>query len=138
MGKEYEENRERMEIEKGIYIKGNVPSSKNSKQWTGKALISSKTVSKYKSLYEYQYMALKSKFRAKLSRRIDLKKPYKVGFYFIRDSKRRFDYINICQLPCDLMVKYGWIDDDNADEIIPVFLGYEVNKEHAGVIISLL
>ena len=31
-----------------IFISGNVPSSKNSKRWTGKRLINSETVMKYK------------------------------------------------------------------------------------------
>jgi hypothetical protein len=35
------------------------------------------------------------------------------------------------------MVEYGWIPDDNADEIIPVFEGYEVNTEKQGVFIDL-
>lgn len=65
-------------------------------------------------------------------------KPFKIGFYFIRDSKRRFDYVNICQLPLDLMVKYNWIKDDNMQEVIPFFLGYEIDKERAGVIIKVL
>lgn len=42
------------------------------------------------------------------------------------------------QLPQDLMVKYKWLDDDNADYIIPVGIGYEVNKAKAGLIITIL
>ena len=91
-----------------IFISGNVPSSKNSKQWTGKEMIKGK------------------------------EKPYKVGFYFIRDSKRKFDYINAAQLPLDLMQDYDWIEDDDSSNIIPVFLGYEVDKRNAGVRIEIL
>ena len=36
------------------------------------------------------------------------------------------------------MVKYGWITDDNADIIIPVFEQYEYNKENPGVYINIL
>ena len=64
--------------------------------------------------------------------------PYSVGMYFIRDSKRRFDYNNISQIVTDLMAKHDWIEDDNADCIIPVFLGYEVDKKNAGVEITVL
>lgn len=64
--------------------------------------------------------------------------PLKIGFYFIRDSKRRFDYINVCQKVADMMVDAGWIEDDDADHFNPVFLGYEVNKHEPGVRISLL
>ena len=63
---------------------------------------------------------------------------YKIGFYFIRDSKRKFDYINAAQLPLDLMQDYDWIDDDDANNVIPVFLGYEVDKKNPGVRIKIL
>ena len=36
------------------------------------------------------------------------------------------------------MVKAGMIDDDNCNEIIPVFMGYEVDKKNAGVRITVL
>lgn len=120
-----------------IYIKGNVPSSKNSKQWTGKMLINSKTVRNYINNYGYQWYSLENieLFKNMIKNRI---KPYKIGFYFIRDTARKFDYINAAQLPCDLMVKAGMIEDDNCNEIIPIFLGYEVDKKNAGVKISIL
>lgn len=120
-----------------IFIAGNVPSSKNSKQWTGKYLISSKTVSRYISKFAYQFSSLenKKKFKEMIK---DKKKPYKVGFYFIRDSQRKFDYINIAQIIQDLMVEHEWIEDDNCTELIPVFLGYEINKENPGVKIEII
>lgn len=118
-----------------IFIPGNVPSSKNSKQWTGKMLISSKTVRNYIKEHEKEWALYKNDFLKLVKNK---PKPYKVTFYFIRDTKRKFDYINACQLPCDLMVKLGWIDDDNCDEIIPVFKGYEVNKNNPGVRIEVL
>lgn len=68
----------------------------------------------------------------------DKKKPYYIGFYFIRNSKRKFDYNNLTQLPQDLMVKYKWLEDDNADYIVPIGLGYTVNKAKAGLIITVL
>lgn len=120
-----------------IYIKGNVPSSKNSKQWTGKMLINSKTVRNYINNYGYQWYSLENieLFKNMIKNRV---KPYKIGFYFIRDTARKFDYINAAQLPCDLMIKAGMIEDDNCNEIIPIFLGYEVDKKNAGVKISIL
>lgn len=120
-----------------IFISGNVPSSKNSKQWTGRCLINSKTVQKYLKLYAYQFQLPKNRntFKKMLKGK---EKPYRIGFYFVRDSKRRFDYINAAQLPCDLMTQHNWIDDDNANEIIPVFLGHEVDKNNPGVRIEVL
>jgi hypothetical protein ilyop_2060 len=123
--------------EEFIYIRGNVPSSKNSRQWTGRTLIMSETVRKYNKNYSYQYDDPENiqKFKKMVEHEI---KPFKIGFYFIRDSRRRFDYVNIAQYPLDLMVKHGWIDDDNCNEIIPVFLGYRVQKEKAGMVIKII
>lgn len=120
-----------------IFIFGNVPSSKNSKQWTGKCLMSSKTVKKYIDKFSYQFNSLenKKKFKEMIK---DKEKPYKIGFYFIRDSQRKFDYINIAQIIQDLMVNYEWIEDDNCTELVPVFLGYKVDKENPGVKIEVL
>ena len=124
-----------------IFIKGNVPSSKNGKQIfknqkTGKMFItSSKTVKAYLSNFEYQYDVFVKEFKEQLKSKA---KPYKIGFYFVRDSRRRFDYININQIVQDLMVQHGWIDDDNCEELIPVFLGYEIDKNNPGVRIEVL
>ena len=61
--------------------------------------------------------------------------PYKVGLFFVRDSKRRFDYINACQIVADMMVDEGWIDDDDSSNFVPIFLGYSVDKKNPGVYI---
>ena len=118
-----------------IYIPFNVPSSKNSKQWTGKYLINSKTTREYIKNTKKFYQEEKDKF-LKLTK--GLEKPYTVSFYFIRDSKRKFDYINPAQTVQDLMVKNEWIEDDDIHNLIPHFTGYVVDKEKAGVIIKVL
>lgn len=120
---------------KSIFIKGNVPSSKNSKRWTGKMLINSKTVMRYKKNTCDEWWSNCLKFKEMIQ---DKSKPYKIGFYFIRDSKRKFDYINAAQLPLDLMQEFDWIEDDNMENVIPVFLGYEVDKENPGIRIEIL
>ncbi|WP_319372188.1 hypothetical protein [uncultured Ilyobacter sp.] len=117
-----------------IFISGNVPSSKNSKQWTGKFLVMSDTCKRYIKTSEAEYVIKRNKFLKALQGK---EKPYKIGFYFIRDSKRKFDYINAAQLPLDLMQKYGWLEDDDCHNVIPVFLGHEVDKEKAGMYIIL-
>jgi hypothetical protein len=138
-----------------LFISGNVPSLKNSKTFTGKFLVSSKSVKNYLTKIGIKSYSVRKKevvgFKNKVSyfdehnlkhffniMLEDKQKPYKIGLYFNRDSKRKFDYVNICQIVLDLMVAHDWIDDDNADEVIPVFLGYEVNKDKPGVIISVL
>ena len=65
-------------------------------------------------------------------------KPYRISFKFVRKSKHKFDYINPAQTIQDQMVKYGWIDDDNADEMLPIFVKFEYSKEEPGVYIYVL
>jgi len=36
------------------------------------------------------------------------------------------------------MVKYGWISDDNADEILTIFVKFEYDKDCPGVYINVL
>ena len=109
-----------------IFIPGNVPSSKNSRPIYGKYLGKSKAWTKWSKESEAPMCIFKDIF---LSVTEDLEKPYKIGFKFVRKSRHKFDYINPAQTIQDAMVKHGWIDDDNADEILPVFLPYEYNKE---------
>ena len=48
------------------WIPGNVPSSKNGKRWTGKYLISSKTVMKYRKDTTKIYKKLDASFKKEL------------------------------------------------------------------------
>ena len=50
-----------------------------------------------------------------------MSKPLQVGFFFINSTKHEFDLINKTQTIQDLMVVHGWIDDDNADNLIPYY-----------------
>ena len=123
-----------------IFISGNTPSSKNSKQFvtlkTGKTLlINSKTVQKYLKESKADWLINKNEFLKMLKGK---EKPYKVELFFIRDSKRRFDYINAAQIIFDLMQEYGYIEDDDSTNVIPVFKGFEVDKGRAGVEIEVL
>ena len=79
-----------------------------------------------------------SKFAESLTSFLGKIKPYKISFRFIRGSRHKFDYINAVQLPLDLFVKYGILEDDNADEVIPVFEPYEYDKANPGVYITIL
>ena len=123
-----------------IFIAGNTPSSKNSKQFvtlkSGKTLlINSKTVQKYIKESKTDWLVNKNEFLKMLKGK---EQPYKVELFFIRDSKRKFDYINAAQIIFDLMQEYGYIEDDDSTNVIPIFKGYKVDKNGAGVKIDLL
>ena len=123
-----------------IFIAGNTPSSKNSKQFVTlkngkKLLLNSKIVRKYIDKSEMDWRFNKTEFFKMLKGK---NKPYKIELYFIRDSKRKFDYINAAQIVFDLMQHYGYIEDDDSQNIIPVFKGFEVDKSRAGVEIEVL
>ena len=117
-----------------IFIAGNVPSSKNSKRWTGKMLINSKTVMKYIKDTDMQYKTFKTDFKKLIAGK---ELPVIVSFKFIRGTSHRFDYVNPAQTVQDLMVKNKWIEDDNANFIIPSFEEFEYDKENPGVQIKV-
>lgn len=127
-----------------IFIPTNTPSLKNSKVWTGRRLIPSKTVREYIKSSDKDYEENKEKWFKMIEGK---SKPYFVGFHFYRKSKHKFDFINACQIVQDLMVQHGWIEDDNMDELIPVCIyykdehgthGYTYDKENPGVEITIL
>lgn len=123
-----------------IFIAGNTPSSKNSKQFVTlkngkKLLLNSKIVRKYIDKSEMDWRFNKTEFFKMLKGK---EKPYKIELYFIRDSRRKFDYINAAQIVFDLMQHYGYIEDDDSTNIIPIFKGFEVDKAKAGVEIRVL
>jgi hypothetical protein len=125
-------------------IMGNVPSSKNSRIFNVQRSMSfpSKTTSKYISITKWSWInkEIIRSFKV-LCRERD--KPYKIGIHFVRDSKRKYDWINAVQIIQDLMVKNGWIDDDNTSEVLPfpmelngVYSSYVPN--HGAVIFKLI
>ncbi len=123
-----------------IFIPRNVPSLKNSKQIfqrNGKPFITSSMLCKnYISATEMFYSGFKDKFLEMIKGK---EKPYEIKFKFIRDSKHRFDYVNISQICLDQMVTWGWLEDDDSRNVVPVFdknVGYDKNVP--GVIISVI
>ena len=61
-----------------------------------------------------------------------------ISFTFVRGTRHKFDYINPAQTVQDDMVKAGWIEDDNAEFILPVFIQYTYDKQNPGVWIEIL
>ncbi|MDW8345312.1 MAG: hypothetical protein RML94_00040 [Bacteroidia bacterium] len=118
-----------------IFISGDVPSKKNSKQWTGKKLISSKATIQYERSSGYEYNVYKSWF---IKSTWLAQRPLYIGLYFVRKTQKRFDYNNIGQTVLDMMTKHKWIEDDSSKDIVPVFLGHHVDKKKPGVYIIVL
>lgn len=111
------------------YIGRNVASSKNGKRFYNGKIINSKLAMEY---YDFLLPKLLDD-KEDLIREIGEDYPVKMHFYFYRDSKRHFDYVNIVQIIMDALQKVEILPDDDADHVIPVFDGYEVvKKEKSG------
>lgn len=114
----------------------NVPSKKNSKIVTkSKRVISSKLVQYYE---RWATPLLKQQLPTWQQMVQNKPLPLKVSFYFFRDSKRKWDFVNIVQVIADLMQKEGYLIDDDTKKFIPLYAGEEVTtKKEAGVIITI-
>jgi len=123
-----------------IFIKGSVPSSKNGKRWTGNRLIHSKATMRYIKASKGQWIENKEQFHNMLKGK---KKPYMIGYHFVRGTRHKYDWVNPVQTIQDLMVSYGWLEDDNVDIMFPKPLKINGNhghydKENPGVYIKVL
>jgi len=122
-------------------ISYSVPSKKNSRinfVRNGKQIsLPSKNHSEYKKMTAMQYSIFGVEFR-KAIEHYQLKPPFRVQFTFIRASKHRADFTNLCQTVEDLMVENNWIKDDDMLTLIPSFTPREDDKNNPGVRIKLL
>lgn len=124
-----------------IVIKGQLRSSKNSKRIfvnrkTGKPFIAK---SKLSAEAQAGIVLQLNAQRKEWARMFNGKSfPLRVCFKIYRESRRRFDYVNVVQQVLDLMVRHGYLLDDDADHVIPVFEPYEVDKNNPRTIITLL
>ncbi len=124
-----------------IHIPFHVPSSKNSRVRTRSGLfISSRAVHKYRNHSAVFWKLNKGLFLQLL---VNVEPPFVVGFHFLRKTAHKYDWVNPLQTVQDEMVKYGWLEDDNMDCLIP--MPFKVNncyttksKEHAGVLIKII
>ena len=121
-----------------VTIYGELYSSKNSKRIVKfgdrPALIASKQYLASIKPIEQQLVLNRGNWLRMVA---DTPMPLKIVFKIYRKTHRKFDYLNIFQGLCDLMVKCGWLPDDNADILLPVFLPYEVDKNNPRVEISI-
>lgn len=143
-------------MEDMVFIKFNVPSLKNGKIATSKGVFSSKTVQKYLRKHGIQHYSSSKKtvdayktipmtFPIKELRVLfeNVEYPAIIGFHFVRDSKRSFDFNNANQIILDLLTSFCIIPDDSMDYIIPQVLWmdkkhYSIDKENPGVYINII
>lgn len=124
-----------------ITIYGELYSSKNSRQiyfnkYTGRRyVVKSEAAQADEVELINKLTCVKVDFKKALRGKL---KPYHIKFKIYRQTKRRFDYINIIQNLQDCMVKAGLLDDDNANEILPVFDEYSVDSIKPRVEIEIL
>lgn len=123
-----------------IFIPGNVPSSKNSKQWTGKFLTSSKNTHLWRKNTKIYWEQFKEEF---LKQKGSSSLPLLVGMHFVRKSRHKFDFNNVTQTIQDEMVTYGWMEDDNSDLMLPLPLfknnsSYTYDKLNPGVYLKII
>jgi len=127
-----EDNTQGLDIlNRRIFISGEVRSSKNSRQLkivqkriksTGQLKTvpiseNSNAAKKYKNDTEWYYKLYASNFRRLLQGKT---KPYIIEFQFVRAHHSKWDFANMIQIVQDMMVEFGWIEDDNINEILPV------------------
>ena len=141
-----------------LFIKGNIPSSKNSKINTTKGSFMSKTVRNFLSIYGIQKYSVRDKTVTGYARRPNTfmlyKRPFlelvgnkeyplKIGFHFIRGTKHLADFHNLVQILADMFVAHDFIEDDNMNYFLPFPLEvdgqwYSYDKDNPGVIIKIL
>lgn len=126
-----------------LWLNGNVPSSKNSKRIVrGRGrrprLLWSKLAEEYRDTVKHEMLAERLHWDLLVRDHPD---PIVCAFYFVRSSRRRFDFHNAVQTISDLMVEAQWLSDDDMDHFIPVPLQingkwYHVDKDAPGVLIQ--
>lgn len=142
----------------GLFIPGEVYSSKNSKRifpkvgpggaggwkFKGKAarpfITDSAAATKYKKESLPFYLGMKESFLEMVD---GVSHPFVIEFTFYRTTKRKFDFNNMTQAVQDMMVKAGWIEDDDIAHLLPVpplppKQAYFIDKKQPGVLINII
>lgn len=101
-------------------------SKKNSKVIAKKRILSSKRVREYEERMLPVYIEKRKEWKKQFDK---AEKPVKIEFYLIRPTKSKFDVLNMLQLPLDMMQTAEWIPDDDVYTVLPIFAGWEINKD---------
>lgn len=95
---------------------------------------------RYIKATEQQWRENKNKFLEMIEGK---EMPYTIGFYFVRGTRHKYDWVNPVQTIQDLMVKYEWLEDDNVTIMYPKPFKIKnkyghYDKEKPGVYIKVL
>ena len=125
-----------------IFIPGAVPSSKNGRTFNieKRHSFASAATTKWRKNTAWYWSILRKEF---VQQCIGKEKPLLIGMHFVRGSKHTWDFNNPCQTVQDEMVKNGWINDDNVENMFPLPLKvddklWSYDKENPGVYIRVL
>ena len=139
-----------------VFIPHNTPSLKNGKIATKQGVFSSKAVQNYlrsHGIKHYSshrkevdtYKTLTMTFPVEELKMLfkEVKWPVEVGLHFVRNSRRKFDFINVSQVLFDLFTAFDIIPDDNMDYVIPRGLKienkfYSYDRDNPGVWIKII
>ncbi len=118
-----------------IFIPNNVPSSKNGKIKTRWGIVDSQAVKLWKKNTKKYWEEYREYFQTIVKNN---PMPLFVHLTFIRKGGALFDYFGPGETIMDEMVRYQWLNDDNAYQVVPIFGKFRINKENPGVIIRVV
>ena len=73
-----------------LFCELNVPSSKNSRRWTGKHFVPSAAVMRWRKKTRQWWTDNKEQF---IQGTKDKNKPLRIGMHFVRESRRKYDWV---------------------------------------------
>lgn len=139
-----------------VFIPNNIPSLKNSKIATRQGVFHSKTVQKFLKSHGIKYYSSSKKvvdyyktvpftFPVDELKELfkDVEWPVEIGFHFVRGTRHKFDFVNVCQVILDLFTAFDIIPDDNMDFITPRAFKmdgklYSYDREAPGVWLKII
>jgi hypothetical protein len=95
----------------------------------------SKPVREYRDTHQGVFLQNKPRFIEEAKKHT---LPLLLGFYYIRDSERKFDYSNAAHILLDMMRDAGYFADDDCDTVMDYPLGYHVDKKRAGAYVVIM
>lgn len=130
-------------------VEGNCPSLKNNKDveyYNGKPYAGkSDRVKSYIKAHATEWKAVGMQIREKIET-LKLEYPVFLGFFFVRQFQREFDFVNVKQLPLDLMqtkiskgvILWKGLPDDSASYVVTLDMGRKKDPDNPSTTVYLL